>query len=59
VTEYEPGAPIGWHKDRAIFADVIGISLLSLDTCLVLDGTDLLISANASSSQQSLEVPHK
>jgi len=29
VTEYEPGAPIGWHKDRAIFADVIGISLLS------------------------------
>jgi alkylated DNA repair dioxygenase AlkB len=29
VTEYEPGAPIGWHRDRAIFADVIGISLLS------------------------------
>jgi len=29
VTEYEPGAPIGWHRDRAIFVDVIGISLLS------------------------------
>jgi alkylated DNA repair dioxygenase AlkB len=29
VTEYKPGAPIGWHRDRAIFADVIGISLLS------------------------------
>ena len=29
VTEYAPGAPIGWHRDRAIFADVIGISLLS------------------------------
>lgn len=29
VTEYEFGAPIGWHRDRAIFADVIGISLLS------------------------------
>jgi alkylated DNA repair dioxygenase AlkB len=29
VTEYEPGAPIGWHRDRAIFTDVIGISLLS------------------------------
>ena len=29
VTEYRPGAAIGWHKDRHIFADVIGISLLS------------------------------
>jgi alkylated DNA repair dioxygenase AlkB len=29
VTEYEPAAPIGWHRDRAIFGDVIGISLLS------------------------------
>jgi alkylated DNA repair dioxygenase AlkB len=29
VTEYEPGAPIGWHRDRAVFGDVIGISLIS------------------------------
>ena len=29
VTEYGPGAAIGWHKDRNIFSDVIGISLLS------------------------------
>jgi alkylated DNA repair dioxygenase AlkB len=29
VTEYEPGAPIGWHRDRIIFEDVIGISLIS------------------------------
>src|SRR2546429_682496 len=29
VTEYMPGAAIGWHKDRAVFGDVIGISLLS------------------------------
>jgi len=29
VTEYEPGASIGWHRDRAIFADVIGTSLLA------------------------------
>lgn len=29
VTEYGPGAPIGWHKDRPIFGDVVGISLLS------------------------------
>ncbi|MBS3650057.1 alpha-ketoglutarate-dependent dioxygenase AlkB [Pseudaminobacter sp. 19-2017] len=27
VTEYEPGAGIGWHKDKAVFDDVIGISL--------------------------------
>ena len=29
VTEYQPGAAIGWHKDRSIFADVIGVSLLA------------------------------
>ncbi|MGZ4788593.1 MAG: alpha-ketoglutarate-dependent dioxygenase AlkB [Terriglobales bacterium] len=27
VTEYSPGAPIGWHRDVPQFADVIGISL--------------------------------
>jgi alkylated DNA repair dioxygenase AlkB len=29
ATEYQAGAPIGWHKDKAVFADVIGVSLLS------------------------------
>lgn len=29
VTEYPPGAPIGWHRDRSVFGDVVGISLLS------------------------------
>ena len=28
VTEYEAGAAIGWHRDKAEFGDVIGISLL-------------------------------
>jgi len=32
VTEYQPGAPIGWHRDRAIFADVVGVSLLAACT---------------------------
>src|SRR5437762_117127 len=27
VTEYSPGAGIGWHRDRPVFEDVIGISL--------------------------------
>src|SRR5436305_7012712 len=27
VTEYMPGAAIGWHRDRSVFGDVIGISL--------------------------------
>jgi alkylated DNA repair dioxygenase AlkB len=27
VTEYAPGAGIGWHKDKAVFGEVIGISL--------------------------------
>jgi alkylated DNA repair dioxygenase AlkB len=29
VTEYAPGAPIGWHKDRPVFGDVMGLSLAS------------------------------
>jgi alkylated DNA repair dioxygenase AlkB len=29
VTEYSPGTPIGWHRDRPVFGDVIGISLNS------------------------------
>lgn len=29
VTEYEAGAAIGWHRDKAVFGDVIGISLLA------------------------------
>jgi alkylated DNA repair dioxygenase AlkB len=28
VTEYSPGTPIGWHRDKAVFEDVVGISLL-------------------------------
>jgi alkylated DNA repair dioxygenase AlkB len=29
ITEYRPGAAIGWHRDRPNFGDVIGVSLLS------------------------------
>lgn len=29
VTEYPPGAPIGWHRDRPEFAKIAGVSLLS------------------------------
>jgi alkylated DNA repair dioxygenase AlkB len=29
VTEYGPGAAIGWHKDKAAFDEIVGISLLS------------------------------
>jgi alkylated DNA repair dioxygenase AlkB len=29
VTEYAPGAAIGWHRDRAVFGDVIGVSFSS------------------------------
>ena len=29
ITEYSPGAAIGWHRDAAPFDIVIGISLLS------------------------------
>jgi alkylated DNA repair dioxygenase AlkB len=29
VTQYPPGAPIGWHRDRPAFKEVIGVSLLT------------------------------
>jgi alkylated DNA repair dioxygenase AlkB len=29
ITEYAPGAPIGWHRDRPVYEDVVGVSLLS------------------------------
>ncbi|HEX6315451.1 MAG TPA: alpha-ketoglutarate-dependent dioxygenase AlkB [Gemmatimonadaceae bacterium] len=29
VTEYGPGSGIGWHRDKAAFGEVVGISLLS------------------------------
>ena len=29
ITEYAPGAGIGWHRDKAVFGEVVGISLLS------------------------------
>jgi alkylated DNA repair dioxygenase AlkB len=29
VTEYAPGAGIGWHRDRPEFEDVVGVSLRS------------------------------
>ncbi|MES2033302.1 MAG: alpha-ketoglutarate-dependent dioxygenase AlkB, partial [Pseudomonadota bacterium] len=27
VTEYAPGAPIGWHRDRPEFGKIVGVSL--------------------------------
>jgi len=32
VTEYSPGAAISWHRDRSVFGEVIGVSLLSACT---------------------------
>lgn len=29
VTEYSPGAGIGWHRDKAVFGKVVGVSLLA------------------------------
>jgi alkylated DNA repair dioxygenase AlkB len=29
VTEYGAGAGIGWHRDKAVFGEVVGVSLLS------------------------------
>jgi alkylated DNA repair dioxygenase AlkB len=32
LTEYARGAGIGWHRDKAVFGEVVGISLLSACT---------------------------
>jgi alkylated DNA repair dioxygenase AlkB len=29
VTEYAPGAAIGWHRDKPMFEDVIALSFLA------------------------------
>src|ERR1051325_6430377 len=29
VTEYRPGAGIGWHRDKPVFGQVVGVSLLA------------------------------
>lgn len=29
VSEYEAGAGIGWHRDKAVFGEVVGVSLLT------------------------------
>jgi alkylated DNA repair dioxygenase AlkB len=29
ITEYAPDAGIGWHRDKAVFGQVVGVSLLS------------------------------
>ena len=29
VTEYAPGAGIGWHRDKGVFGEVVGVSLLA------------------------------
>jgi alkylated DNA repair dioxygenase AlkB len=29
VTEYSPGTTIGWHRDKGVFDEVVGISLFS------------------------------
>jgi len=32
VMEYGPGAAIGWHRDKAVFGEIVGISLRSACT---------------------------
>jgi alkylated DNA repair dioxygenase AlkB len=29
ITEYGPGVGIGWHRDKAVFGNVVGVSLLA------------------------------
>lgn len=29
ITQYEPGAAIGWHRDKPVYGQVVGVSLVS------------------------------
>lgn len=29
ITEYSPGSAIGWHRDKGVFDEVVGVSLVS------------------------------
>ena len=40
VTEYQPGTPIGWHRDRALFDRVVGVSLAGWCTMQLRPMTD-------------------
>ena len=40
VMEYGPGAAIGWHRDKSVFGQVVGISLLSPCTFRLRRATD-------------------
>jgi alkylated DNA repair dioxygenase AlkB len=40
VMEYGPGAAIGWHRDKSVFGQVVGISLLSACTFRLRRATD-------------------
>lgn len=53
VTEYGPGAGIGWHRDRAVFGEVVGISLLAPCTIRFRRQLSADISGAKSSRQQS------
>ena len=40
VMEYGPGAAIGWHRDKEVFGQIVGISLLSSCTFRLRRATD-------------------
>ncbi len=51
VTEYSAGAGIGWHRDRPVFGEVVGISLLS--PCVLRFRRKLVASPQQSSRKAS------
>jgi alkylated DNA repair dioxygenase AlkB len=54
VIEYGPGAGIGWHRDKAVFGDVIGVSLLS--PCLIRFRRKTIAAASQDTSSRIHEV---
>ena len=57
ITEYAPGAAIGWHKDRSVFGDVVGISLLSPCTFRLRLKTGRALGAAKSHSGAAVSLP--
>ena len=59
INEYGEGAGIGWHRDKAEFGDIVGVSLLSKATLRLRRETGGQVAASFPNSGAALGLPAK
>jgi alkylated DNA repair dioxygenase AlkB len=57
VTEYAAGAAIGWHRDKGVFGDVVGVSLLAACTFRLRRAGRRAVGARVAHRRAALGVP--